>query len=221
MKRIGGILTAVVCTAALVLSFGSLAEKRVAATNPLAVTVTNTPLPTTASQNGTWNVGITGTPTVGISGTPTVGISGTPTVTVGNSSNSPVNVVDVSVAPQEPFETTLCSVDNDPGCPTFYTSSTFVVPIGKRLTVEYVSGFCFSKPNTSQVNDFEISDNNVSHHFIPVQVGTNAVARLQSVAQDTKLYYGPGTIVHLFTATTTGTQIVCEGDLSGYLQPAP
>jgi hypothetical protein len=62
-----------------------------AAMPPLAVIVTNTPLPVqgtvNATQSGTWNVGITGTPNVNVSNTPSVNVV--------NTSNAPVLQRDV------------------------------------------------------------------------------------------------------------------------------
>jgi hypothetical protein len=206
MKRIGELLAVVLCTAALMLSLGSVAQKPVAAANPGPVIVTNTPLPTTAAQSGTWNVGVTGTPSV----------------TVGNSINSPVKVVDVSIPAREPFQTTLCSIDQDEDCPTFNNSATYAVPVNKRLTIEYVSGSCFSKPNTSQVFEFALQTGGlINHYFVPQLVGTNAVARFQSVAQETRLNADPGTIIQVFPSNSGGTKILCVASLAGYLQPAP
>ena len=106
-----------------------VAGKRVDAAAAAPVTVVNTPLPVagavSASQSGSW----------------TVGISGTPTVAIGNSSSTPVPTKDVlGIGAASPVSFTDSF---NIGTNIFGGESTFyVVPAAKRLIVKYVSASC-------------------------------------------------------------------------------
>ena len=94
------------------------------------------PLPTTAAQNGAWNVGINGTPNVNVANTPGVNINNTPNVSIAGTPT-------VSVAGTP----TVRNAD-EPGRGAFQTTLTVAfgqglaavsIPAGTRLVIDYVA----------------------------------------------------------------------------------
>lgn len=86
------------------------------------------PLPTTAAQNGAWNVGISGTPNVNVTNTPGVNINNTPNV---NITGTPT-VRNADEPAREAFQATVQV--------GFGTGLQGVpIPAGKRLIIDYVS----------------------------------------------------------------------------------
>src|SRR5215472_10941301 len=70
------------------MSGGSTTPALNAANTPPVVTIGGPlPLPTTAAQNGAWNVGINGTPNVNVANTPGVNINNTPNVSIAGTPN--------------------------------------------------------------------------------------------------------------------------------------
>jgi len=122
----------------VLMSGGSTTPANAAPTpNPSVVTIGGPlPLPTTAAQNGAWNVGINGTPNVNVANAPGVNINNTPNVSIAGTPN-------VSIAGTP----TVRNAD-EPGRGAFQTSVTVgfgtglasvPIPAGTRLVVDYVS----------------------------------------------------------------------------------
>jgi len=84
---------------------------------PQPVQVVNTPLPVNAVQSGSWDVGISGTPNV-------------------NVLNTPLPTRDVDIA-REPVNYQFSCATNFVGCTS--GGSSYNVPAGKRLVIEYAS----------------------------------------------------------------------------------
>jgi hypothetical protein len=105
--------------------------------NPSVVTIGGPlPLPTTAAQNGAWNVGINGTANVNVANTPGVNINNTPNVSIAGTPN-------VSIAGTP----TVRNAD-EPGRGAFQTTVQVAfgqglagvsIPAGTRLVVDYVT----------------------------------------------------------------------------------
>src|SRR5215467_14501820 len=105
--------------------------------NPSVVTIgAPLPLPTTAAQNGAWNVGINGTANVNVANTPGVNINNTPNVSIAGTPT-------VSIAGTP----TVRNAD-EPGRGAFQTTVQVAfgqglagvsIPAGTRLVVDYVS----------------------------------------------------------------------------------
>lgn len=101
------------------------------------VTIANPlPLPTTAAQNGAWNVGINGTPNVNVANTPGVNVNNIPNVNINNTPN-----VNIAGTP------TVRNAD-EPGRGAFQTTVNVAfggglvgvpIPAGTRLIIDYVS----------------------------------------------------------------------------------
>ena len=112
------------------------------ASNPLAVAVTNTPLPVqgavNAHQSGNWNVGVSGT--VDVATMPNVNLATGSTVGVhnpldGNGNSTPLHIRDDDNPAQHPYWDTCAGQANGAitaGC------STTPAPQGKTLVVEEV-----------------------------------------------------------------------------------
>jgi hypothetical protein len=99
------------------------------------------PLPVPISGN----VGITGTAAVQVTNTPSVTVAGTPTVTVVNNATNPVPIRNVD-NPVQQAVTFIAEVAVPDGSFGEVNSSAFTVPAGKRLVLEYVSGYAFLQP---------------------------------------------------------------------------
>lgn len=100
------------------------------------VAISGTP---SVSVSGTPSVSVSGTPSVSISGTPSVSVSGTPSVTVGNTPSNPVPVAITSGNGGTPVEFVLQGVWN--GGQLESSATPYVVPTGKRLVMQFVSGY--------------------------------------------------------------------------------
>lgn len=99
------------------------------------------PLPTTAAQNGAWNVGITGSPTV----------------TVGNT----VSTLDAERLARIPFQSFVTIACTDPGtCSSQYVSSSSGVPAGHRLVIQHVSGYFYVPLGTAPGPFMDLYDYN-------------------------------------------------------------
>jgi hypothetical protein len=95
--------------------------------------------------------------------------------------------------------------------------STFAVPAGKRLVIEYVSGTCLTFPNgsasiTATTNGTRLSHQFTSHVINPLPTGTPQVA-YATFGDLVKIYADPGTTVSL----DGGTDVCLNLTLSGKL----
>ena len=149
------------------------------------VMVTNTPLPVTAAQSGTWNVNLSNTPAVNISNTPTVALS------------AGTSLRDADNPARQPFQANS-TVQLAPGADT----ATNFVPISgsKELVIEYVSGFgeipigesltnvsvCTSQRGSTPPNQ---SPPEVCHFFIPTVTGSyNGTVNNNVISAQTRIY---------------------------------
>jgi hypothetical protein len=110
---------------------------------PLPLPVSGT---VTAQQGGPWNVGLLGTPSVNIANSPSVSLS--------NSAAQPLFFVNVGEPGRSPYQ--YFAVVPVPGCSGSSREScrlnTPVVPGGKRLVVEHITGLVQFDRVPAQVN---------------------------------------------------------------------
>jgi hypothetical protein len=233
MKLFARIILLALGLGGVVVGLSFFPRRPVAAAPPtpsIPVNITNTPLPVSlsgngtisgnvsATQSGTWNVGITGTPSVNV-GTPTVtlgtgstvGINGS--VQVGNPATNPVLVRDLDGPARNPFQVEVCSGTSFycPSIPNYFN-----VPVGQEFVIEYVSGKCEGPAgkvslafNTtaggqlgagSWLNDLTITD-------------TTGIR----FGQVTRIYADPRTQIAFGTNFYGGQGQGCDVNLSGYL----
>ena len=156
------------------MSGGSTTAANAAPTsNPSVVTIGGPlPLPTTAAQNGAWNVGINGTANVNVANTPGVNINNTPNVSIAGTPT-------VSIAGTP----TVRNAD-EPGRGAFQTSVTVgfgqglvsvPIPAGTRLVIDYVAihGNASGPGAVVPTILFESSINSqpsVNYYISPVQI---------------------------------------------------
>jgi hypothetical protein len=129
-------------------------------------------------------------------------------LTVGNTATNPVPVRDRDNPARQPFQERLDSSNpND---------TSFQVPLGKRLVIEYVSAasqmpagqkLLLVKLQTDvNVNQTPIG---ILHFFTPTLTGRDAIGRdIFVVSQLTRLYAEPGSTVTLEVTATAGAPVV-------------
>jgi hypothetical protein len=139
-------------------------------------------------------------------------------LTVAKTTTSPVQVRDVGNPTRHAFQTSLCAHVGS-GCAPEPTS--FAVPAGQRLVLEYVSGTCgigstiqFFIPTllmtVGGVTTFQ------PLHAVPV-LGPQPGSRFD-ISQQMRAYADPGTSVAFQYEVIGGDDIVaCDVNLSGYL----
>jgi len=192
------------------------------------VQVVNTPLPVSVQGTATvaGNVGITGTPTVSAtqSGIWNVGLADGAAINVGNTASNPVPVLEA----REPvLLTEHAPLGAD--CPaTFF----YVVPAGKRLVVEHVSGRMNIPADATPTIDFIWNGSKdstgtfvgaPSGFVVPQVVGPLGVLgdhNLVAFNHPTRAYADAGKFVGVISCISTFQK---TGDLlfsiSGYLTP--
>jgi hypothetical protein len=120
----------------MLMNSGSTTALHASPTAPVVTIGGPLPLPTTAAQNGAWNVGISGTPNVNVANTPGVNINNTPNVSIAGTPS-------VSIAGTP----TVRNAD-EPGRGAFQTTVQVgfgqglvgvPIPAGTRLVIDYVS----------------------------------------------------------------------------------
>jgi len=211
-------------------------SKPATASGSAPVTVMNTPLPVqgtvSASQSGTWNVGINGTPTVNVSSLPaiqfasgnTVGINGP--VQVGNDAANPAVVRDVDNPARQPFQKLICVAFGNEANNCGALVNGFTVQAGRRLVIEQVSGSCELESGTVLVSvalGTQVGSLDVVAHFLPLPpppTPTPTVVYSSSFNHVTRIYADPGSGVGINSGQflgSTGTDAVCRLALSGYL----
>jgi hypothetical protein len=195
----------------LVLGLGILAVALSIPNNPVKaagaapVTVVNTPLPisgsVSATQSGSWNVGVTGVPTVNLGTGNAIGINGP--VLVGNPATSPVLVSDVDNPARHALQlNNACGIGG-----TVISCSVvgqnvqgvdFTVPQGMRLVIEDVS-FDVALPTGQKVlfctMDPRVGGQLASLSFAPVFTGTFSGLDHFISVNHIRGYADPGTTV--------------------------
>jgi hypothetical protein len=167
------------------------------------------PLPTTAAQNGVWNVGITGTPSVSISGTPNVAVTGTPNVSVTNH----VAIRNVDEKGRIPYmQTTFQSCAPTSGlCDLNFPA----VAAGKRLVVERVSANIGLNPGSGLNATFLGAPGGV---FFSLPGRAMASPTLIGVNEGVLAYYDAGQApLYRLAFAAVGDSGVVSAVISGYL----
>jgi hypothetical protein len=214
--------------------FGS---KPAQAASGAPVVVTNTPLPVSAAQGGSWNVNVANTPGVNVSNTPSVTIA----------SGAAVRDAD-NPARQNPIlgdNTQTFSAAHQIGCggtEDTCTNALFQVPTGKRLVLEYASvKACLTagqvavplisiNPSSCQVGTSCGVSRLYYMNMTPAAVATDAATvcpasgdGITSVGQSVRIYADAGEVVvvgALRNKGETGSGGYLFG-LSGYLVDIP
>src|SRR5215472_6033077 len=190
--------------------------------NPSVVTIVGPlPLPTTAAQNGAWNVGINGTANVNVANTPGVNINNTPNVSIAGTPN-----VSISGTP------TVRNAD-EPGRGAFQTTVNVAfgqglagvpIPAGTRLVVDYVSihGNASGPGTVVPTILFESSINSqpsVNYYISPVLIGD--ITTDQWRASEQVKIYADSLTVGLGFAGVVPTTLQFAVDISGHLIDMP
>jgi hypothetical protein len=178
-----------------------------------------------AAQSGPWNVGLAGAPSVTVANSPSVTVSGTPSVNV-------ANTVSVSEGGQ-PVMASLCGALGT-SCPT---PTSYSVPNGEILIVEYASGTCLLSAGldgSAMVNGVALLNRFGGTDFGPgvvpfmqaQTVGTGqgiTGTSLFSFAQQTKIYADPLSNVSaaVIGEANNGGSASCNLTISGRLVPGP
>src|SRR5713101_6396480 len=205
MKTIGRVLLSLACIGLMILAVNLLTNNSAEATNPLSVTVTNTPLPVQGS------VSVGNTPSVTIANTPSVNVANTAVpirgdVTVFNpldAANNPVPLV-VNTTGQ-PY-TGQCSGSGNP-------TSTCVMntlPSGMRLVIQAVS---FSSRSASGANVYRavigttVNGSGPRNLYLALfNTGTDQYGQLYQAATQSATLYSDASSAPACTAIGSGYQ---------------
>jgi hypothetical protein len=171
------------------------------------------PLPTTAAQNGAWNVGINGTPNVNVANTPGVNINNTPNVSIAG--------------------TPTVRNSDEPGRGAFQTTVQVgfgqglvgvPIPAGTRLVIDYVSihGNASGPGTVVPTILFESSINSqpsVNYYISPVLIGD--VTTDQWRASEPVKIYADSLAMGVGYAGVVPTTLSFAVDISGHLINMP
>lgn len=121
-------------------------------------------------------------------------------------------------AAREPFQVTLCTAGWPPGCGVL--SSNFTVPPDKRLVIESISGGCNTADLSETLTNAQVATvaggSANAHHVVPQFVGATTGAKLYRLAQLTRLYADPGTLVDASAGGFPVGNSGCLITISGY-----
>jgi hypothetical protein len=175
------------------------------------------PLPTTAAQNGAWNVGISGTPSVNVANTPGVNINNTPSVNIAGTPNvnvsSTVAIRNVDEKGRIPYMQTVFQNCNPSSalCDTFFP----LVPDGMRLVVEHVSANIGLNPGSALNGTFLLVAGGVQFSLPGHSMASPNVV---GVNEQVLAYYEAGQQpVYRLALSTPGDSGVVSSVISGYL----
>ncbi len=129
--------------------------------------------------------------------------------------NTPVTT---KIAPLQAFQWGVMNVDFDPT--QLGASVSFVIPDGKRLVIEYVSGNVFVDIGDAVV--FSVSttvDGVLAHHqLVLTPLGpSGGFAKGYTASQSMRLYADSGTEVTVYAGNTLGGRATMHASISGYL----
>ena len=173
-----------------------------------------------ADQSGPWNVGITGTPNINVANTPTVNIGNSPLVSVGNSptvlvgneASNPVSVRDVGNAKPTPFHT---------------SDVPFLVPVGKRAVIEFVSRQSTGEGGSASDFFFQAGIRTVNNgrslcHLLLTTTRTLPYTGRNDylASQVVRIYADPATNIQLCDSYS-GPQFFGSVSISGFLEDVP
>ena len=127
---------------------------------------------------------------------------------------------------QTPFQMTFCT-QGSLNCDSQGTpSSSFVVPNGSVLLIEFVSAACASSDPSTLMVSLVVRTRlagppNVLHRFLPHLVGParQGSGDLYTVSQNTRLYAGETQRVSFTTRQTGNGTVQCLGSVSGQTVP--
>ena len=178
------------------------------------VTVVNGPeqpvpvaLQGTGSIAGTVNALQSGPWTVAVSSLPAVQLASGTTFNLNSAPDAPVYTDDLSV--RQAFAASLCEGE---GC----TNDTVLVPVGKRLVIEYVSGTCRDNGGNPATFFISASLNGQTHNYFTsgVQglVGSGDTNRIM-IGAVTRIYADTSVSIARFAASTDQCLVTLSGHL--------
>jgi hypothetical protein len=169
----------------------------------LAVNIVN-PVPLPVSGTVTGNVGVTGT----------VGLASGASVRVNNTVTDPVRVRNVNDAIQ-PFQATV-------SCPNTFGACAigmYVVPMGKRAVIEYVSGKAEGSGSFDVDPDLQTMTGGVTaQHEL---TSSTAPRGTSTWGQQIRMYADPGSNIGAGVFTNPPTSVSFTFTISGYLVDVP
>jgi hypothetical protein len=215
MKKLARFFLALVGLALLAMTILPFTEEHAAATQPLPITVTNTPLPV----QGTVAVG--NTPSVNVANTPLVQLSNSVlpvsgNVSVANPLDSGHNPIPLLVNSQlQPYQDS-CTTNLGGAC-AFTT-----IQNNMRLVIQEVDLLSNTPPGAflnGGIIDVTVNGTDVSHRFVLTQQGGNSTFTTWIAHQATTLYADPNTTPSCdLPSNPSPNSVVCA--ISGYLVPA-
>ena len=224
MKQFSKLSLAALGSVALVLGLSMIPSQTVEGNQGAApVLVTNSSVP--VSVQGTPGVNITNSSLpVTLSGS--VALASGTSVLVGNAldnASSPVPLLtrDADNPATHAFQVELCDeIGGSTACDSQTNSSgnSFVVPEGKRLAIQFVSGTCAATSGSYVTVELQTSvgsttmDHEILLHPVPSTI-------ISDMSQQVRIYADPSSTVHLFPSTGGGTAGFCDLGISGYTVP--
>ena len=171
-----------------------------------------------AAQSGPWTVGVSGTPTVALSASSTVSLASGAAVQIGNTATSPALVRDVDRPTAQPVRAILSSTFQPNFGTTTTFNSTFTVPFGKRLVIEFVT-VNISLPNSQQAQFARLDTTGFNQYITLTAMGNDSGGRASFVATHRIfVILEPGTVVEAFAVRNSGTESgTVTMSISGYL----
>jgi hypothetical protein len=116
------------------------------------------------------------------------------------------------------FQALLCTVAWPAGCGNL--PSQVVVPTGKRLVIEFVSGQCLTGSDSEKIAyatlTTTVGSSGAIHYFVPMAAPGSEGARTSVFSQPVRIYADGGRTVDSSAASTNGN-VGCLISLSGYL----
>ena len=127
---------------------------------------------------------------------------------------------DKQTAEIEPFQWGEINIEFDPTLQGGSTS--FIVPVDKRLVIEYVSASIF-KDGDGDIAMFDVkttvNDATVSHFIPPTPLGAaGGYAKSYAANQSLRIYADPGTTVILTVGNPLSSRAGMHVSVSGYLE---
>jgi hypothetical protein len=217
MKRIARIFFGLIALGLLAIAIMPFAEEHAAATQPMPVTVTNTPL----SVQGTVSVG--NTPTVSVANTPSVNVANTPTVNLGNSNITVSNSLDSGNNPI-PLVVSGAGTPYSDSCSAFFqnTCPMYSLPANMRLVIQAVS--FRSLANGGDVYEsylITIVNGAKSNSYMPLSnSGTDSAGQLHQAAHVATLLYADAGSTPSCEANSSVVDYNFDCSISGYLVSA-
>jgi hypothetical protein len=219
MRKITRMFFALLGLGLLAIAILPFSEEHAAATQPMPVSITNTPLPV----QGTVSVG--NSPSVNVANTPSVNVANTPNVNISNSSMAVSNSLDSGSNPI-PLVVSVQGTPYTDSCSANSVSICYMNPLNTnaRLVVQAVSFNSDSFQGAIEQAALSTVVNGVpTAAFLPLSnTATDSQGALYQAAHvSTLLYSDAGSTPHCSVLPTSQITFSFVCTVSGYLVPAP